>query len=172
MTNQQLDFLAKASAAAKQSGHIFPNVAACEAALESAYGRSGLAISDNNLFGMKQHRHPIYGTHVLPTKEFVGKDKDTQDGVCDGWIVVQANWVHYPGWSTCFFDRMATLTRLAPAKGFEHYAAALAAKDPETYAREVSAKWSTDPKRADKVLEIYRGWCATAPPDLGGEISV
>jgi flagellum-specific peptidoglycan hydrolase FlgJ len=172
MTEQQLEFLAKAAAAAKQSGHVFPNVAACEAALESAYGRSGLATTDNNLFGMKQHRHPIYGTHILPTREFVGKEKDTQDGLCDGWITVQASWVKYPTWSECFADRMNTLTRLAPAKGFEHYADALAAKDPDTYAREVSAKWSTDPKRADKVLEIYRAWCASAPADLDGEISV
>jgi flagellum-specific peptidoglycan hydrolase FlgJ len=153
--DEQREFLAKATAAAIASGHAFPEMAACEAALESGYGRSGLATEDNNLFGMKQHAHPIYGTVMLPTREFIGKEKDTKDGVCDGWIAVNASWVRYPDWSSCFADRMATLKRLAPAKGFEHYAAALAATDAETYVREVSAKWSTDPKRADKIIAIY-----------------
>lgn len=154
MNNQQRQFVAQAAAAAKQSVHVFPEMAACEAALESNYGKSGLATADNNLFGMKQHMHPIYGTHVLPTKEF-------ENGQ---WITINASWIHYPSWSTCFFDRMRTLNRLAPAKGFEHYAAAIAAKDPETFVREVSAKWSTDPNRADKVIAIYREYTTGDQP--------
>jgi flagellum-specific peptidoglycan hydrolase FlgJ len=100
---------------------------------------------------MKQHQHPIYGTHNLPTKEF-------ENGQ---WITVVAHWVNYPSWPACFEDRMRTLTRLAPQAGFEHYAAALAAKDAEGYVREVSAKWSTDPKRAAKVIAIFHAY---APP--------
>ena len=150
MTDQQREFLAKAAAGAKQGGHVFPEAAAAEAALESGYGRSGLAIEDSNLFGMKQHSHPLYGTHVLPTKEFENGE----------WITVNASWVHYPNWAACFSDRMSTLERLAPAKGFEHYKAALEAKDAESYIREVSAKWSTDPNRGEKVLEIYRAYTA------------
>ena len=146
MNLEQHQFLAKASAAASAANHVFPDMAACEAALESGFGRSGLATLDNNLFGMKQHKHPIYETHILPTKEF-------ENGQ---WITVQAQWIHYPDWASCFLDRMATLERLAPFAGFEHYKAALEAKDAETYVREVSAKWSTDPNRADKVLGIYQ----------------
>lgn len=156
MNLQEVQFLTRMAEAAKQAGHVFPEMASCEAALESGFGKSGLASLDNNLFGMKQHKHPLYGTVVLPTREFVGKDKDTNDGCCDGWITVQAQWVKYPDYASCFKDRMSTLTRLAPEKGFEHYAAALAAKDPETYIEQVSAKWATDPKRGDKVLAIYR----------------
>lgn len=148
MTDEQQQFLAKAALAATSAGHIFPDMAACEAALESAWGKSGLATVDNNLFGMKQHQHPIYSTANLPTKEF-------ENGQ---WITVIAHWIHYPGWPQCFEDRMATLKRLAPFKGFEHYAAALAAPDAETYVREVSAKWSSDPKRAEKILAIYRDY--------------
>lgn len=139
-------------------------MAACEAALESGYGRSGVAIKDNNLFGMKQHQHPIFGTHVLPTREFIGKEKDVHDGVCDGWVQVSANWVTYPDWAACFADRMATLRRLAPK--FPHYQAALDAKTGADYVREVSKKWSTDPQRAEKILAIYSAiagdWSATA----------
>lgn len=143
MTQEQKSFLRAAANAAGKAGHIFPEMAACEAALESAYGKSVLATQDKNLFGMKQHKHPIYGTHVLPTKEFLQGE----------WITVNSSWISYPDWAACFTDRMATLNRLANA--FPHYAAALAAKDGETYVREVSQTWSTDPKRADKVLAIY-----------------
>lgn len=144
MTADQKEFVLTAAIAAKTSGHIFPEMAACEAALESSYGRSLLALQDLNLFGMKQHRHPVFGTHNLPTREFEqGK-----------WLATTAAWVTYPDLKACFTDRMSTLERLAPV--YPHYAAALDAKDAIAYVTEVSKTWSTDPKRADKVLEIYK----------------
>lgn len=142
-SNYKVSFIQKATQGATQAGHIFPQMAACEAALESAYGISGLAISANNLFGMKQHTHPIFGTLALPTKEFL-------DGA---WKPVEAYWVKYPDLAACFEDRMATLQRLAPH--YIHYAAALAAPDPLTYVVAVSQSWSTDPQRANKVIAIY-----------------
>lgn len=138
-------FLDKAANAAYDAHHPFNVMAACEAGLESGFGTSGLAIKDNNLFGMKQHSHPVYGTHNLPTKEFLNGQ----------WVTVMAAWVSYPGWRECFEDRMATLQRLAPQPGFEHYRDALNATDAITYVKCVSAKWSTDPHRADKVIAIY-----------------
>ena len=152
MTDAQKQFLDKASAAAQQATHPFPRMAACEAALESGYGLSGLTSEDNNLFGMKQHRHPIFGTAALPTKEY-------EQGQ---WIEVTADWVKYPDWPSCFFDRLATLTRLQDV--YPHYRAALRAEDAETYVREVSQTWSTDPARANKCIAIYRdylGWANT-----------
>lgn len=148
MDSYQKQFLDKACAQAEQSGHIFPAMAACEAALESGYGTSGLAIADNNLFGMKQHEHPIYGTVVLPTREFLHGE----------WTVVNASWIQYPDYASCFQDRMDTLKRLAGE--FPHYAAALAAQDEVTYVTEVSKSWSTDPERATKVIEIYNEYNA------------
>lgn len=118
-------------------------MAACEAALESGYGRSQLATQDNNLFGMKQHLHPLYGTHVLSTREFLGGE----------WVTLNASWITYPDWQACFADRMATLKRLAPH--FPHYAAALGAASATAYVNEVSRSWSTDPARAAKVIAIY-----------------
>lgn len=153
MTPQEHDFLNRAFAAAEKAGHIFPEMAACEAALESGYGRSVLAVQDRNLFGMKQHQHPIYGTAALPTNEFYGGE----------WKPAVANWVVYPDWAACFADRMATLKRLAPV--YIHYKNALAAASATTYIYEVSRTWSTDPKRAEKVLDIYEAvagdWSAT-----------
>lgn len=135
--------------AAQNGGHTWPEYAACESALESGFGQSLLARQDNNLFGTKQHAHPIYGTHNIPTKEFLDSNGDgTKE-----WVVVNAAWVSYPNFSACFDDRMATLARLRRA--YPHYDAALTATDGETFVREASKSWSTDPARADKVLEIH-----------------
>lgn len=153
MTIEQRLWIDNISEAAENAGVKFPTMQACEAALESTYGTSGLAKNDNNLFGVKQHQHPIYGTHNLPTKEFVGVDKDT-DAIKDGWITVIASWVKYPDLAACFKDRTDTLTRLS--KAYPHYAAALAATDAVVFLREVSQTWSTDPKRADKVFAIFK----------------
>jgi len=158
MTDAQKQFLDRASAAAQQATHPFPRMAASEAALESGYGLSGLASEDCNLFGMKQHLHPEFATVSLPTKEFEKGE----------WVEVTADWVKYPDWASCFFDRMNTLERLSrvtiPGKtdlAYPHYAAALRAQDAETYVREVSQSWSTDPTRADKCIAIYREYLGT-----------
>ncbi len=154
MNSDQKNFLREAAAAAAKAGHVFALMAACESALESAYGKSLLAVQDKNLFGMKQHRSAIWGTHILPTREFENGE----------WITTSASWVSYPDWASCFADRMATLNRLASV--YPHYQAALAASDAETYVTEVSKTWSTDPDRAAKVLAIYNAmtgdWDATA----------
>lgn len=156
MTPQQHDFLEKAFQAAKAANHIFPEMAACEAALESGYGRSQLATQDKNLFGMKAHTHPDHpdwGEVSLPTHEFI-------KGV---WIAVNANWMRYDELADCFEDRMATLRRLATI--YPHYQNALTAGASTTYIYEVSKTWSTDPERAEKVLAIYEAvagdWNAT-----------
>lgn len=150
MEARDIAFLEEATAAAARGGCIWPDFMACEAALEGTFGRSTLAVMDNNLFGMKQHRHPIFGTITLPTEEFL-------DGKS---MRVSAEFVKYPGWAECFADRMDTLRRLAPH--FEHYAAAMAAHDGPTFVREVSQSWSTDRDRATKVLKIYTQWKPSA----------
>ena len=143
-------FLDSCSAAAEEAGHIFPTMAASEAGLESRFGTSGLAIADFNLFGMKQHQHPEYETVNLPTREFINSD----------WVVVDAPFIKYPTLAACFADRMATLKRLAPCKGFEHYKAALEATDAAVYVTQVSLKWSTDPERGNKVIDIENEYLA------------
>lgn len=143
-TPQEKSFLLSAYTGAVAAHHVFPAMAACEAALESGWGTSELAVKANNLFGQKQSVHPEYGTLVLPTKEFL-------DGK---WVTENADWVSFPTVADCFTARMATLTRLAPT--YPHYAAALAAKSPEEYVTQVSMSWSTDPQRAQKCIEIFR----------------
>lgn len=128
---------------AKAARHVWPDYAACEAANESDWGKSKLTVDANNLFGTKQHTHPIYGTLNLSTHEYLHKE----------WVVVNALWVKYPTLQACFEDRMNTLVRLSHT--YPHYAAALRARNGVTFVDQVSASWSTDPDRAHKVLAIY-----------------
>jgi flagellum-specific peptidoglycan hydrolase FlgJ len=164
-------FLLAARDAAAKSGHIFPEIAACEAALESAYGTSQLAREGNNLFGMKAHRHMVYGILNLPTREFENGE----------WIQTTAAWVEYPDWASCFADRMSTLNRLAPY--LHHYRDALEAKDARAFVISVSESWSTDPGwecscgkqfSSDVLAQLHKGSLHTISqvPGLGRALKV
>lgn len=143
LTQDQQTFLTNAAKAAQAAGHIFPEMAACEAADESAWGTSELAKQDFNLFGCKQHQHPVYGTVHIPTREFVHQS----------WVTEDAAWVQYPSIEACFEDRMNTLRTMMTT--YPHYGLALAADNAEEYVTEVSLSWSTDPNRAAKCIAIY-----------------
>lgn len=142
----QTQFLTKTIMQASAAGHIWPIMASCEAALESGWGKSQLAIEGNNLFGMKQHKTPIYETISLPTREYIN----------DKYVRGPAIWIKYPSVLECFTDRMATLERLSM-----YYGRAIAATNPQDYIMEVSKSWSTDPARATKVVSIYNEYLAS-----------
>jgi len=145
------DFLSKAVAAAREAEHPWPEYAACEAALESAWGESGLCKRANNLFGQKQG-FSTQGAEIIhiPTREYINHE----------WITVDAAWPCFPSWTESFRARM----RLLRGKGA--YNKALAATTGEEFVTEVSKVWATDPKRGDKVLAIYHAhFSATAAVD-------
>jgi flagellum-specific peptidoglycan hydrolase FlgJ len=141
----QEQFLKDAADAARAAGHLFPEYAACEAALESGWGMSHLAAEANNLFGQKQAHPPLGGTETiaLPTREYLH----------GAWVSVQANWVKFSDWAGCFRERMALLRSLSEA--YPNYKAAIGANNGEQFITEVSKTWSTDPGRAGKVLAVY-----------------
>lgn len=150
------DFLRRAYEAAVAAGHLFPKHAACEAALESSWGRSVLAVKYHNLLGQKQGRKfPLaYRTVNLWTQEEYGPGQVATE---------RATWLIFPDWPTCLRERMMLLRHLPSI-----YGAALAATSGEEFVREVSGcwegieakrhyvgRWATDSQRADKVLAIY-----------------
>jgi flagellum-specific peptidoglycan hydrolase FlgJ len=149
-------FLRQASAAARAAGHIFPEYAACEAALESTWGQSRLAREANNLFGQKHSAEPASGVLVpallMPTQEFLH----------GSWVTVTAQWARFGDRAACFRARMALLHRLSAS--YPAYARALAATTGEVFIEEVSRAWSTDPQRAAKVLAIHRQHSASFLP--------
>lgn len=119
------EFLLKAVEAARAAGHLFPEYAACEAALESAWGESKLALQANNLFGQKQS-HPARGASLnLPTREFLH----------GAWVFVQAQWIIFTDWQDAFAHRMALLRALE--NGCSDYRAALAAGTGEEFVEQV-----------------------------------
>lgn len=143
------EFLPLAVAAAQQGGHLFPDWAACEAAIESAWGQSQLAREANNLFGQKAPRFPppgwSYPSIDLPTHEWEHGELVEIRSVA---------WPKFPDWPTSFRERMELLRRLSVQ--FSNYAMALEATDGETFVRRVSGTWSTDPRRAATVAAIHR----------------
>ena len=143
LTWKQQDFIEAAARAAAAAGHIFPEMAACEAAVESAWGSSELAHNYHNLFGQKQQQHPVYSTVEIPTREFINAE----------WITEDAAWVVFPDWQSCFASRMNTLRNLSTT--YPHYAMALMADAPEEYVTEVSKSWATDPNRAATCIAIF-----------------
>jgi flagellum-specific peptidoglycan hydrolase FlgJ len=139
---QQVAALKKVFATAMTAACLFPQAQACEVMVETTWLTSELGVVDNNLFGMKQHAHPLYGTVNLPTKEFL----------CGKWVAQNDDFVKYPTMADCFADRMNTLVQLAPH--YPHYQAALAAKTPEEFLTQVSLTWSTGPTRGKDCITI------------------
>lgn len=134
------EFLPKAFAAAKAAGHVWPEYASCEAALESGWGESLLCKQANNLFGQKQG----FSTEGLPTVEIM-----THEYFKGRLVVVPAEWPSFPSWESSFAARMELLKRSSL------YAYALGAESGEDFIRRVSKVWSTDPDRGSKVLQIH-----------------
>ncbi len=150
----QNTFLRQATAAARAARHIFPEYAACEAALESNWGQSRLAREANNLFGQKQSATPLPGTLTvaMPTQEFIR----------GAWVTVPAHWICFRTQESCFRARMERLEQLR--HGYSAYDRALRARNGEEFVEEVSRAWSTDPGRAAKVLGIHRQHIASLAP--------
>lgn len=134
------EFLTKAKCAASDAGHPWPEYAACEAALESNWGKSGLAIRGNNLFGQK---------HGFTTSEWPSLDMPTWEVIKGVRIATTAKFAKFPDWATCFKERHELLQRKSA------YAPALKAETGVDFVRLVSKVWATDPDRADKVLRIH-----------------
>lgn len=134
------DFLTKALNSAHAGGHLWPEFAACEAALESAWGESKLCRLANNLFGQKQgHTTEGAETISIPTREYLHGQ----------WVVVDAEWPKFPEWSASFSARMKLLRAL------NAYSPAVNAETGEDFVRAVSKVWATDPERGNKVLAIH-----------------
>lgn len=142
-TPQQLANLRELYEQAMESEHIWPAMAACEACLESAWLNSELARDYHNLFGQKQSKTPEYHTVRLPTEEVLNGHT----------FKLWASFVWYPSKAVAFTERMKLLERLQDS--YPAYKQALNAVTAEDYVSFVSEKWSTDPLRAKKVLQIY-----------------
>ena len=140
MTIQTENFINKVKGGAKQLWSIYkvlPSVAIAQAALESAWGTSGLATKYNNLFGIKGS----YGGNAanMATWEVYG-------GITYN---ITANFRAYPSWETSIKDYGSFLnvnSRYKKALGLTNY------KDQIKAIHE--AGYATDPNYQSKIISI------------------
>lgn len=126
--------------AAWRKHKVLPSLVAAQAALESGWGTSQLAIKGNNLFGIKAHgwRGP---TLVLPTKEYLNKK----------WVTVDATWRKYDSWAESVEDHGLFFVQN------HRYKKLLGETDYVKACRAVhAAGYATDPDYADKLLATIR----------------
>lgn len=131
---------------------ILPDTIIAAAALESNYGKSGLASKYNNFFGRKPEKTWKGKTIVLPTKEFVnGK-----------WITINQGFKWYDSPADAFRDYVRLLT----------YSKRYAAVSTKTTAKEQfeeiqKAGYATDPGYSQKLQQVWEGLKPLLPIGAG-----
>ena len=127
-----------AVASAKATG-VPASITIAQAALESAWGESGLAKAGNNLFGIKADSLWRGQTLTMNTKEFIKGH----------WVVVPALWRKYPSWQSSIDDHAAFL------KQNPRYKACFLCTTSPAFARALAqAGYATDPDYANKLIAL------------------
>src|SRR5579872_4449241 len=139
MTKQE--FLSAAIAAAQtasSSSGFSIGAAVAQAALESAWGTSRLALKANNYFGIKAADSEPW--IALPTLEVIeGEQKK-----------VTARFARYGSVAECFAARERILLT-APC----YAEARLHAREPIAFLQSLAKHWATDPGYGEKLEQIY-----------------
>jgi flagellum-specific peptidoglycan hydrolase FlgJ len=120
-------------------------VVCAQAALESGWGRSGLCVKANNLFGIKAGSKWRGKTLDLPTKEW-SKSR--------GWYRTTAHWCIYPDWTDCIIYYGEMLQRLSWFRDALDYI-----NDADKFLKALLPEdgqpgWATDPRYASKVRAV------------------
>ena len=131
--------------AQSQGAWINPAVVCAQAALESNWGNSGLAVKANNLFGIKAGKSWTWSTLDLPTKEW-SKQR--------GWYKTVARWCVWSDWTSCVVYYGKMLQRLSwfrdtldHTDNADKFLEALLPEDGQP-------GWATDPRYASKVRAV------------------
>jgi flagellar rod assembly protein/muramidase FlgJ len=115
------------------------SITIAQAALESAWGESGLAKAGNNLFGIKADSRWRGETLTLKTREFIKGQ----------WLVVPAKWRKYSSWQASIDDHAAFL------KANPRYQPCFLCQSTDAFARALlKAGYATDPSYADKLIGL------------------
>lgn len=120
---------------------VLPSLVAAQAILESEWGKSGLALQGNNLFGIKAHGW-AGETIEMPTKEYR-----------NGQLVpATAQWRKYNSWSDSVEDHGLFFVEN------KRYSTLLNEKDYKKAAILVKESgYATDPDYSSKLLQIIEG---------------
>ncbi|MGO4379756.1 glycoside hydrolase family 73 protein [Pseudoduganella sp. RAF53_2] len=144
------EFVAAVGPAARASmavTRIPASFTVAQAALESSWGKSQLAVQARNLFGVKASAGWTGDVLTMDTREFIKGQ----------WVVVPARWRTYADWLACIDDHAQFLLKNP------RYKPAFACRDAESFVRAVAAAgYATDPQYADKIIAVIRGRSLTA----------
>jgi len=127
--------------AAQAKTRVPASFTVAEAALESGWGHSRLAVEAFNLFGVKADPAWLGDRIAMDTREW---------SIGNGWEMVSAWWRKYPDFEACLEDHDDFLSHARYAHCFD-------AANGEDFARAVQAAgYATDPSYSDKLISIMR----------------
>ena len=138
-TSEFIMRLTSAAVASAKATGVPASITIAQAALESAWGESGLAKAGNNLFGIKADSLWRGQTLTMNTKEFIKGQ----------WVMVPALWRKYPSWQASIDDHAAFLKRNP------RYKACFLCTTAQAFAQAlVQAGYATDPDYANKLIAL------------------
>ena len=156
MTQEQKAFIERVGALAAadmQKSGVLASLTIAQAILESGWGKSGLTVKANALFGIKagtSWKGRVYST----------KTQECYDGV--NFTTVTALFRAYDSWEESVEDHSALLT------GAARYKAVVGERDYKTACRAIKAAgYATDPKYPDKLIQIIESYGLTAYDGAG-----
>ena len=115
------------------------SISIAQAALESAWGESGLVKAGNNLFGIKADSRWRGETLTLNTREFINGH----------WVMVPALWRKYTSWQASIDDHASFL------KQNPRYKACFLCTTAPAFAHALAqAGYATDPDYANKLIAL------------------
>ena len=139
----QIDFINKfypAAVAAAKGSKIHPGTIITAAALESGYGKSGLAAKYNNFFGRKPEKSYKGKIVNLPTAEFIKGQK----------VTLLQPFKHYDSAEDSFRDYVKLLSTS------KRYSKVLLTNDPKQQFKEIhAAGYATAPDYSQKLSSLF-----------------
>lgn len=151
MTSEQKNFIervGKLATADMQSSGILASLTIAQAILESRWGKSGLTVGANALFGIK-------ATSAWKGKVYNCKTKECYDG--KNCTVVDGCFRAYSSWEDSIKDHSAFLT------GLSRYSAVVGETDYKKACKAIhAAGYATDPNYANKLINIIEQYGLTA----------
>ena len=156
MTQEQKKFIERVGALAAadmQKSGVLASLTIAQAILESGWGKSGLTVKGNALFGIKA------GTSWTGAV-YSGKTQECYDGVT--FTTVTGLFRAYGSWAESVADHSDLLSRNA------RYKAVIGERDYKAACRAIAAAgYATDPKYADKLVQIIETYALTAYDGAG-----
>lgn len=156
MTQEQKKFIERVGALAAadmQKSGVLASMTIAQAILESGWGKSGLTVKGNALFGIKA------GTSWTGAV-YSGKTQECYDGVT--FTTVTGLFRAYGSWAESVADHSDLLSCNA------RYKAVIGERDYKAACRAIAAAgYATDPKYADKLVQIIEAYALTAYDGAG-----